>query len=44
MAWPVFFSIQRQMKEDHDVISEDDQVTLRGSYQLQASFISAHID
>lgn len=44
VAWPVFFSIQRQMKEDHDVISEDDQVTLRGSYQLQASFISAHID
>lgn len=44
VTWPVFFSIQRQMKEDHDVISVDDQMTLRGSYQQQAPFISAHID
>lgn len=44
MTWPVFFSIQRQMKEDHDVISVDDQMSLRGSYQRQAPFISAHID
>lgn len=43
VAWPVFFSIHRQMKEDHDVISKHDQVTFRGSYQRQAPFISAHI-
>lgn len=44
MTWPVFFSIERQMKEDHDVISVDDQMTLRGSYQQQAPFIPAHLD
>lgn len=44
MAWPVFFFIQSQMKEDHDAISGDDQVTLRGCYQRQTPFIFAHID
>lgn len=32
------------MKEDHDVISEDDQMTLTGSYRPLAPFMSAHID
>lgn len=36
VTWQVFFSIQRQMKEDHDVSSEDDQMTLGGSYQWRA--------
>ena len=43
MTWPVFFSILKEMKEDHDVINAD-QMTLRVSYQQQAPFISAHID
>lgn len=44
VTWPVFFSIQRQMKEDHDVSSEDDQMTLGGSYRWTAPFITVDID
>lgn len=43
VTWLVFFSIQRQMKEDHDVSSEDDQMTLGGSYQWTAPFITVDI-
>lgn len=41
VTWLVFFSIHRQMKEDHDVIF-DDQMTLQGSYQQKAPFISVY--
>lgn len=44
VTWPVFFSIQRQMKEDHDVSSEDDQMTLGGAYRRTAPFITVDID
>lgn len=44
VTWPVFFSIQKAMKEDHDVIYADDQMTLKGSYLQQAPIITAHID
>lgn len=32
------------MKEDHDVSSEDDQMTLGGSYQWTVPFITVDID
>lgn len=44
MTWPVFVSFQKELKEDHDVMYADDQMTLKGSYPQQAPFISAHID
>lgn len=44
VTWPVFFSIWRQMKEDHDVSSENDQMTLGGSYQWTAPFITVDTD
>lgn len=44
VAWLVFVSIHKGMKEDHDVIYADDQMTFRGSYQQQAAFISTHAD